>query len=104
MISHATLLPPSAGVSTVKSPRVTTYIPPSTPLRDLALQDEYGAAVDINGDIWMWGQGYYGNEQVGEASGQPVQSLRGKVSFSLESLYPPFVSEPTTQKMDTVFL
>ena len=72
------LQPRSASAPAIKGPRVTSYIP-STPLRDLALHEKYGAAVDISGDVWMWGAGHF-DDGVSE---QAAISLRGKVQFKL---------------------
>ncbi|ORX33250.1 regulator of chromosome condensation 1/beta-lactamase-inhibitor protein II [Kockovaella imperatae] len=44
----------------------------STPYRDIVLAEQYGACVDANGDLWMWGAGY-------DPSGEMGKSLKGKL-------------------------
>lgn len=48
----------------------------ATPVRDLVIQEKYGACIDVQGDVWMWGKGY-------DPSGEIGRSLRGKVSSVL---------------------
>ena len=72
---HDTLLSASTALPNVKSPRPITYVP-STPLNDLVLHETYGAAVDVHGDVWMWGKGHFGNDSSPERASA---SLRGKV-------------------------
>lgn len=55
----------------VKAPTFATHLG-ATPLRDLMIQEKYGAAIDARGDLWMWGAGH-------DPSGNVNRSLRGKV-------------------------
>lgn len=73
------LQPRSFNAPVLKGPRVTAYIP-STPLRDLALAEKYGAAVDVRGDVWIWGAGHFDD---GVPSDKAALSLKGK---NIESL------------------
>jgi hypothetical protein len=61
-----------------------TYVP-STPLNDLVLHETYGAAVDASGNIWMWGKGYFGDNNVSERA---AASLKGKVSLKYAPVEP----------------
>ncbi|TXT12899.1 hypothetical protein VHUM_01300 [Vanrija humicola] len=54
----------------LKGPTFATHLG-ATPLRDLMIQEKYGAAIDARGDLWMWGAGH-------DPSGSVNRSLRGK--------------------------
>lgn len=68
---YLTLIPDKA-VGQLKKPAALPQFG-ATPLRDLVLAEQYGAALDGKGDCWMWGTGY-------DESGQIGRSLKGKVS------------------------
>ncbi len=57
-------------------------------LRDLAVHATHAACVDGRGDVYQWGDGFFG-QQSESASGdrKPVLTLRGKVRSCL-SLFP----------------
>ncbi len=84
MTSYSTLSPSSSTSSStvIKQPRPLSYTG-STPLRDLILAEQFGAAVDARGDLWCWGDGYDGDVAEGERSGKAGRSLTGKVSEEL---------------------
>ncbi|OJT08890.1 Protein FMP25, mitochondrial [Trametes pubescens] len=46
-------------------------------LRDLALHEQHAACVDARGDIYQWGDGFFGNEP-GSSHTKPRVTLRGK--------------------------
>ncbi|KAI0336350.1 RCC1/BLIP-II [Cubamyces sp. BRFM 1775] len=46
-------------------------------LRDLALHEHHAACVDARGDVYQWGDGFFGNEP-GSSHGKPRLTLRGK--------------------------
>ena len=50
-------------------------------LRDVALHEQHAACIDAKGDVYQWGDGYFGTVGSGNAStsGKPVLTLRGKV-------------------------
>lgn len=62
---------PDPSIAVVKRPTPLVHLG-STPYRDLAIAEKYGACVDANGDCWMWGAGY-------DPSGEIGQSLRNRV-------------------------
>ncbi|KAL7422857.1 hypothetical protein Q5752_002153 [Cryptotrichosporon argae] len=70
---YLTLFPDST--AQVKRPTPMTHLS-ATPLRDLTIAEKYGAAVDAQGNLWMWGTGY-------DSSGAIGRSLRGKKLASL---------------------
>lgn len=63
-------LSPDTATKHFRRPTPMTHLG-STPLRDMAIQEKYGAAIDARGDLWMWGAGY-------DPSGTVGRSLRGK--------------------------
>ncbi|ODN74899.1 hypothetical protein L198_08206 [Cryptococcus wingfieldii CBS 7118] len=71
------ILSPDSAQNLVKKPTPLPHLG-ATPLRDLAIAEEYAAAVDANGDCWLWGKGY-------DESGKVGKGLRGK---SLRTLAP----------------
>ena len=49
-------------------------------LRDLALQEKHAACIDAKGDVYQWGDGFFGSsESSSSSSGKPLLTLRGKV-------------------------
>ncbi|KAI0670555.1 RCC1/BLIP-II [Trametes maxima] len=46
-------------------------------LRDLALHEQHAACVDARGDVYQWGDGFFGTES-GSSHGKPRLTLRGK--------------------------
>lgn len=46
-----------------------------TPLRDLVIAENYAAALDANGDCWLWGKGY-------DPTGRIGRGLVGKVCLA----------------------
>ncbi|WVQ74729.1 hypothetical protein IAR50_004333 [Cryptococcus sp. DSM 104548] len=71
------VLTPEPAQNLVKKPTPLPHLG-STPLRDLAIAEDYAAAVDANGDCWLWGKGY-------DESGRIGKGLRGK---SLRTIAP----------------
>lgn len=68
---HAVVAPDQQQSEVVRRPRL---LQDGLALRDLHLQETYGAAVDVNGDVLQWGDGF-----APAASGDfaPVKTLRG---------------------------
>ena len=53
-------------------------------LRDLAVHATHAVCVDGRGDVYQWGDGFFGQEDGDHASeGTPVLTLRGKVRSDL---------------------
>ncbi|KAI9064249.1 RCC1/BLIP-II [Trametes sanguinea] len=52
-------------------------------LRDLALHEKHAACVDARGDVYQWGDGFFGNEP-GSSHGKPRLTLRGKNIVQLQ--------------------
>lgn len=48
-------------------------------LRDVALHEGHAACVDARGDLYQWGDGFFGSDKK-QQTYQPVLTLRGKVS------------------------
>jgi hypothetical protein len=51
-------------------------------LRDLALHENHAACVDARGDVYQWGDGFFGPPSVsadGNQDRKPTPTLRGKV-------------------------
>ncbi|WVO18697.1 hypothetical protein L204_106417 [Cryptococcus depauperatus] len=70
------LLSPNPTVGLIKKPTPLPHL--QGPWRDLVLAESYGAAVDVNGDCWLWGTGYC-------KDGKPGRGLRGKNIKTLAS-------------------
>ena len=47
-------------------------------LRDLALHEKHAACVDARGDVYQWGDDFFGGE-AGSSHAQPQLTLKGKV-------------------------
>lgn len=50
--------------------------------RDLALHERHAACVDVRGDVYQWGDGFFGDASSASSSAshrRPQQTLRGKV-------------------------
>ncbi|KAI0637144.1 RCC1/BLIP-II [Trametes polyzona] len=60
----------------VKVPTPTGWFD-NVALRDLALHEQHAACVDARGDVYQWGDGFFGNEP-GSSHGRPRLTLRGK--------------------------
>ena len=67
----------------VRTPAVAGWLK-DVALRDLGLHEEHGACIDALGDVYQWGDGFFGTHGSGDAtsSGKPVLTLRGKVCYS----------------------
>ena len=47
-------------------------------MRDLVLQENHAACVDARGDVYQWGDGFFGSAP-GSSNAQPELTLKGKV-------------------------
>ena len=48
-------------------------------LRDLAVHATHAVSVDGRGDVYQWGDGFFGQEEDRASGGTPVLTLQGKV-------------------------
>jgi alpha-tubulin suppressor-like RCC1 family protein len=69
------IAPTTPGVDSVKWPSVANWLD-NVALRDLALHEHHGACVDARGDVYQWGDGFFGTD----SDRKPVLTLQGKVS------------------------
>lgn len=53
-------------------------------LRDLAFHEKHAACVDASGNVYQWGDGFFGDDK--PASKNPVLTLKGKVSWNTDPL------------------
>ena len=47
-------------------------------LRDLALHENHAACIDARGEVYQWGDGFFGKEP-GTSHARPQLTLKGKV-------------------------
>lgn len=63
----------------IRTPAVADWLQ-NVALRDLALQEQHAACIDANGDVYQWGDGFFGSPgSASPSSSKPVLTLRGKV-------------------------
>ncbi|KDN49438.1 hypothetical protein RSAG8_02140, partial [Rhizoctonia solani AG-8 WAC10335] len=68
------LLVPGSGKDTIRTPEeVLSWT--GVALRDLAFHEKHAACVDAAGDVYQWGDAYYGER---DAGGGPQRALSGK--------------------------
>ena len=67
------LLSPESPVDLIRSPAVAKWLE-NVALRDLVLHETHAACVDVRGDVYQWGNGFFEGKSL-----QPVLTLRGKV-------------------------
>jgi len=75
------IVPQNPGVESVRSPSVAAWLQ-NVALRDLALHENHAACVDARGDIYQWGNGFFGPLSISEDGNQdrrPKRTLQGKV-------------------------
>ncbi|EMD38580.1 hypothetical protein CERSUDRAFT_113764 [Gelatoporia subvermispora B] len=60
----------------IRTPAVAEWLD-NVALRDVALHEKHAACVDARGDVYQWGDGFFGNK-AGSSSGKPALTLRGK--------------------------
>lgn len=62
----------------VRTPAVTDWLK-GVALRDLSVHERHAACIDANGDVYQWGDGFFGPSSTASTSGKPVLTLRSKV-------------------------
>lgn len=78
------LSPDSKQPESLRTPTNVEWLQ-SVALRDIVLDDDHAACIDAKGDVYQWGDGFFGS--AGNASGKPLLTLRGKVcEYSLRSV------------------
>lgn len=76
--SSGSLTPNSTTSDSIRTPEVAAWLE-GVALRDLRLESRHGACVDARGDVYQWGEGFFGDTQ----PHLPKRTLRGKVSSIL---------------------
>ncbi len=64
-----------------RTPAVAAWLE-DVALRDLTLHQEHAACIDAKGDVYQWGDGFFGRTDSSErpsSCGKPKLTLRGKV-------------------------
>ncbi|KAF9533459.1 regulator of chromosome condensation 1/beta-lactamase-inhibitor protein II [Crepidotus variabilis] len=77
--SSAGLAPDSPATEPIRTPAVAAWLE-GIALRDLGLHEKHAACVDARGDVYQWGEGFFGAVQ-GRA---PKRTLRGKNIIQLQ--------------------
>lgn len=72
-----TLLPNAPGVESVRVPTTAEWLN-GVALRDLKIHQDHAACVDAKGNVYQFGQGYFGSTE----NISPKATLTGKVSYS----------------------
>lgn len=73
------IAPQSPGVESIRTPSTAAWLQ-NVALRDLALHERHAACVDARGDVYQWGDGFFGKSTTSlEEARKPILTLRGKV-------------------------
>jgi len=72
------LSPGTPNVDTIRTPSVAQWLK-NVALRDLALHESHGACVDACGNVYQWGDGFFGSPTTSTESRKPTLTLHGKV-------------------------
>lgn len=75
MLRSGVLSPDTPAVENLRTPSGAPWSE-NVALRDLALHETHAACVDARGDIYQWGDGFFGPSVKDR---KPVLTLRGKV-------------------------
>jgi alpha-tubulin suppressor-like RCC1 family protein len=71
--------PNEPGVERVQYPVNASWLK-DVALRDLALHERHAACVDARGDVYQWGDGFFGSRPKSQSEAQgPTLTLRGQV-------------------------
>lgn len=73
----------------VRTPAVAAWLE-DVALRDLVLHEKHAACIDAKGDVYQWGDGFFGTSNSSErpsSSGRPSLTLRGKVFINFRTRY-----------------
>ncbi|KAH7926621.1 RCC1/BLIP-II [Leucogyrophana mollusca] len=76
--------PQAPGVERVQLPSAGNWLQ-GVALRDLALHESHAACVDARGDVYQWGDGFFGSSPASSSDArEPKLTLRGKNIISLQ--------------------
>lgn len=70
--------PGASDASQIRSPASASFLR-DVALRDLAVHATHAVCVDGRGDVYQWGDGFFGEDRASASEGTPVLTLRGKV-------------------------
>lgn len=77
--SYNVIAPQSPGVESIRTPSTAAWLQ-NVALRDLALHEKHAACVDARGDVYQWGDRFFGQPSTSlEDQRKPTLTLRGKV-------------------------
>jgi alpha-tubulin suppressor-like RCC1 family protein len=79
LYSNKILSPEVSSEETLRTPTVAKWLD-GVALRDLQLHQKHAACIDARGDVYQWGEGFFGESLRGVRS--PKLTLRGKVRLS----------------------
>ncbi|KAF8162931.1 regulator of chromosome condensation 1/beta-lactamase-inhibitor protein II [Crassisporium funariophilum] len=79
--SNKTLSPDGPSTDPIRTPTVAGFLN-DVALRDLQLHETHAACVDARGDVYQWGDGFYGKSAAGART--PKLTLRGKNIVQLQ--------------------
>ncbi|KIP09277.1 hypothetical protein PHLGIDRAFT_23026 [Phlebiopsis gigantea 11061_1 CR5-6] len=74
---NRTLSPDAEATESIRTPAVADWLR-DVALRDLSIHDRHAACIDANGDVYQWGEGFFGAAGSASTSGKPVLTLRAK--------------------------
>lgn len=80
---NGALSPDTSKTESIRTPAVTSWLD-GVALRDLRLHDSHAACVDVRGDVYQWGDGFFGTTP-SESTRVPKRTLRGKVGSTFMS-------------------
>ncbi|KZP20852.1 RCC1/BLIP-II protein [Athelia psychrophila] len=76
--SYNVIAPQTPGVESVRAPASAAWLQ-NAALRDLALHEKHAACVDARGDVYQWGDGFFGNSpSTLDEQRKPALTLHGK--------------------------
>ena len=75
--SNNIISPGTSGTDSIRVPTVAVWLE-GVALWDLRLHDTHAACVDARGDVYQWGDGFFGQTS-SNLDGKPRRTLRGKV-------------------------
>ncbi|KAI0315840.1 RCC1/BLIP-II [Amylostereum chailletii] len=71
------------GYEQIRTPEAVAFLE-GVALRDVALHAHHAACVDVRGDVYQWGDRFFGDSPTGKSDRKPVRTLQGKNIQSLQ--------------------